>query len=106
MVALHLFYDYDSLNRLWQAREARGGQNQWVQRFDYDRWGNRTVNPSTWGAPAPQFGVEAVTNRLTAPPGYTMQYDPAGAGRMCDGWSVTSWGRRGWRWTGLGVWRA
>ncbi len=49
-----------------------------MQRYDYDRWGNRTVNPSTWGAPAPQFGVEAATNRLTAPSGYTMGYDAAG----------------------------
>src|ERR1700686_354617 len=32
------FYDYDSLNRIYQAREVNGGQNSWVQYFDYDRY--------------------------------------------------------------------
>ncbi|HEV3470192.1 MAG TPA: RHS repeat-associated core domain-containing protein [Pyrinomonadaceae bacterium] len=74
------FYDYDALNRLYQSREVRGGQNQWVQYFDYDRWGNRTVNAAnTWGgAPEPQFTASATTNRLAPPSGYTMSYDAAG----------------------------
>jgi RHS repeat-associated protein len=73
------FYDYDALNRLFQSREARGGQNFWVQYFDYDRWGNRTINAAnTNNAPEPQFTASAATNRLSPPAGYAMDYDPAG----------------------------
>lgn len=83
-----LIYDYDALNRLKQVREVRAGANQWVQRFDYDRWGNRTINASaTTNAPSTQFdaGESAAANRLYAP-GDTalpmgqrqMRYDAAG----------------------------
>jgi hypothetical protein len=68
------FYAYDSLNRLHSVSEG-----SWHQDYDYDRWGNRTINQSTTtGIPKPYFGVDATTNRLTAPPGYTIGYDAAG----------------------------
>jgi RHS repeat-associated protein len=87
-------YAYDALNRL--KRVGEGGR--WQQEYDYDRWGNRTVNAAgTWLASpsAPptnlvnerQFdgGALAATNRLYAP-GDTglpeaqrrMRYDAAG----------------------------
>lgn len=73
---------YDSLNRLYQSREVKGGQNLWVQYFDYDRWGNRTINAgnSSGGVPTPQFTVDSATNRLGVPGGYSgsMSYDAAG----------------------------
>lgn len=77
-----IFYDYDALNRLYQARETWGGSNLWVQYFDYDRWGNRTINATntTGSAPEPQFSIDASTNRLGVPAGQTgaMSYDAAG----------------------------
>jgi RHS repeat-associated protein len=76
------FYEYDSLNRLDRVQEEQGGTVRWAQDFDYDRWGNRTINAAgTWGqAPEPQFTVDAVTNRLGVPAGQAgqMSYDPAG----------------------------
>ncbi|MBS1813197.1 MAG: hypothetical protein JST84_33835 [Acidobacteria bacterium] len=35
-------YTYDNLNRLKQVTES--GNASFVQAFDYDRWGNRTIN--------------------------------------------------------------
>jgi RHS repeat-associated protein len=94
------YYEYDSLNRLDVVREAQDNQNLWVQDYDYDRWGNRTVNPDgTWvGGPdaepnqsVPELVFEKGdlqhSNRLYAPgdmaPGKTdaqrlMRYDGAG----------------------------
>nr|MDQ3802538.1 hypothetical protein [Acidobacteriota bacterium] len=85
----NFFYDYDALNRIDRVREVQGGQNQWLQEFDYDRWGNRTVNAAAtqvYGAspaysiPEPQFTVNTTNNRLGVPAGQpgVMQYDPAG----------------------------
>ena len=74
-------YGYDALNRLSWAKEVRGGADQWRQQYDYDRWGNRTINAAnTWGAPEPQFAVDANTNRLGVPSGQagSMAYDLAG----------------------------
>jgi RHS repeat-associated protein len=69
-------YTYDSLNRLSTASESGSA---WTQSYTYDRWGNRTINASgTTNAPALQFGVNQVTNQLTAPAGYKMNYDAAG----------------------------
>ena len=90
-------YTYDALNRLRSVSE--GGQ--WRQEYDYDRWGNRTINAAgTWlGQPSAtpsdsvnekQFDVGDLpnTNRLYAPgdlaypdPDDThrkMRYDAAG----------------------------
>ncbi|MFZ0750812.1 MAG: hypothetical protein WAM70_15720, partial [Pyrinomonadaceae bacterium] len=79
-------YNYDSLNRLSSLSELHGGPwgqsgTDYVQAYNYDRWGNRTIDQSaTWGAgiPKPNFGVDTNTNRLTAPGGYTMGYDQSG----------------------------
>ena len=42
-------YDYDELNRLRTAAEVQtsGGAQMWTQSYDFDRWGNRAVNPSS-----------------------------------------------------------
>ncbi len=77
------FYDYDSLNRVYQAREVRGGANQWVQYFNYDLWGNRTIHQTnTWGVGINKkdFTVNTANNRLGVPTGQTgiMSYDAAG----------------------------
>jgi RHS repeat-associated protein len=80
-------YHYDSLNRLSSTNESsldigNGGswQSQFAQVYDYDRYGNRTINQtSTWGpVPKPNFGVNGANNRLTAPIGYAMDCDAAG----------------------------
>jgi RHS repeat-associated protein len=80
-------YTYDSLNRLNRVDEssldiANNGswQSQFAQVYDYDRYGNRTINQTTtWGAvPKPNFSVITATNQLTAPVGYSMQYDQVG----------------------------
>lgn len=80
-------YTYDALNRLTAVNESSlniggGGswQGQFAQVYNYDRWGNRTVDQTnTWGAvPKPNFGVNTATNQLTAPGGYAMSYDAAG----------------------------
>jgi RHS repeat-associated protein len=80
-------YSYDSLNRLQSAVEAHGtpswqsGQD-FAQLFVYDRWGNRTINPASWGTGInnKQFTVDTATNRLGVPSGQpgTMTYDAAG----------------------------
>ena len=78
-------YGYDSLNRISSASEVHGGPwgqsgTDYVQVYDYDRYGNRTVDQvNTWGAvPKPNFGVSGATNQLSAPAGYSMNYDQAG----------------------------
>jgi RHS repeat-associated protein len=78
----HQQYDYDSLNRLKRVRENTGNTAlDSQQEYDIDRFGNRQINQAnTWGPgiPEPNFGVDAATNRLTAPSGHTMNYDSAG----------------------------
>jgi RHS repeat-associated protein len=91
-------FEYDALNRLSWVSELHGGAwgqsgQDFKQVFDYDRWGNRTVNLSqSPQVPVMQYDFErgdlANTNRLYAPgdlaytgPNYTqrkMQYDAAG----------------------------
>jgi YD repeat-containing protein len=80
-------YSYDSLNRLQSAAEGHrtaAGQSvsDYTQLFTYDRWGNRTINPASWGVGinTKQFTVDTVTNRLGVPVGQTgtMTYDNAG----------------------------
>lgn len=81
------FYAYDSLNRIQSATEYHGtgaGQSpqDFAQMFAYDRWGNRTINPASWGVGinTKQFTVDAATNRLGVPAGQSgvMTYDNAG----------------------------
>ena len=82
-------YTYDSLNRLSSVAEQRStaaGSWVWSQQFQqsytYDRWGNRTINPASWGTGinVKQFSVDAATNRLGVPVGQSgvMSYDNAG----------------------------
>jgi len=83
-------YNYDSLNRLITVVEGAhvqppdcpgSGCSSWGQTYQYDRYGNRTIDPAwTWGFPKPQFAVDPNTNRLGVPNGQsgTMTYDNAG----------------------------
>ena len=82
-------YTYDSLNRLTSVAEARmtaaGGwvwSQQFQQSYNYDRWGNRTINPASWGTGinVKQFTVNTANNRLGVPVGQTgvMTYDATG----------------------------
>lgn len=87
-------YSYDALNRLSSASEVHGKPNwqsgqDYLQSYDYDRWGNRTINPLSLNVNSTQFDKSDAqnTNRLYAP-GDTlpstpldqrrMQYDAAG----------------------------
>lgn len=85
-------YTYDAQNRVKYATDFQRGTdwirpNQYEQSFDYDRWGNRTINSAAWGVNNKQFDNSdaATTNRLYAP-GDTalpmnqrqMRYDEAG----------------------------
>jgi RHS repeat-associated protein len=75
------FYYYDGLNRVDWTREVRNGSNSFAQDYDYDRFGNRKVNPTnTSGVGATQFAVSPSNNRLGVPTGYygAMDYDAAG----------------------------
>ena len=68
-------YDYDSLNRLKSVTEYFVKYNhpesqQSVQTYDYDRWGNRTINAaqtSGAGINNTAFEVETARNRLYSP---------------------------------------
>jgi RHS repeat-associated protein len=80
-------YSYDSLNRLASVAEyfissTQALTQQSMQSYTYDRWGNRTINPSSWGTGinTKQFTVDTATNRLGVPGGQpgTMTYDSAG----------------------------
>lgn len=82
-------YNYDSLNRITSVAEQRmtaaGGwvwSQQFQQSYNYDRWGNRTINPASWGTGinVKQFTVNTANNRLGVPVGQTgtMTYDTAG----------------------------
>ncbi|HEV8429596.1 MAG TPA: RHS repeat-associated core domain-containing protein [Pyrinomonadaceae bacterium] len=77
-------YSYDALNRLADISEWQNGlTNTGRQQYDYDRYGNRTINAAqTWGTGInnKQFAVDTATNRLGVPNGQngTMSYDAAG----------------------------
>ena len=80
-------YDYDALNRLRGVTE--GGR--WRQQYDYDRWGNRTLNAAAtqvyeehapYSIPKPQFAVDTATNRLGVPTGRSEQMDYDAAGNL------------------------
>lgn len=84
------YFDYDALNRLKSVNEYKEAtgvarSHAFVQLYDYDRWGNRTINQAgTTQTLAPEmrksFEVNPVTNRLSVPSGQlgTMTYDTAG----------------------------
>jgi len=76
-------YSYDALNRLASVAEYQNGSTKTgLQQYDYDRWGNRTISPATWGTGInnKQFAVNAANNRLSVPAGQSgaMSYDAAG----------------------------
>ena len=78
-------YGYDQLNRTLSTSEVHGGPwgqsgTDYVQVFNYDRFGNRTVDQAqtTPNVPRPNYTVDANTNRLIAPAGFTFGYDEAG----------------------------
>ncbi len=90
-------YTYDSLNRLKSITEYHGtpsgliGQQDFTQMFDYDQWGNRTINPATTNAPETQFTVLA-NNRLGVPAGQNKRMDYDAAGNLVND-TYTSYGR-------------
>jgi hypothetical protein len=40
-------FKYDAINRLTEAKETTGAQQNWIQTFGYDRYGNRTAFSQT-----------------------------------------------------------
>jgi RHS repeat-associated protein len=85
-------YAYDALNRLKSVAAYHGsstaapGAQDYTQVYDYDRFGNRTINQTltqwTQGndVPKPWFTVDPATNRLAKPSGQSgnLIYDTAG----------------------------
>ena len=74
-------YSYDSLNRLTGVSEYPNGATlAGTQQYDYDRWGNRTINPASTLGINKQFTVNTANNRLGVPIGQpgVMNYDDAG----------------------------
>jgi RHS repeat-associated protein len=75
-------YDYDDLSRVQKVTDYGLSTN--VQQFDYDRWGNRTINQtSTTTSPdinKKLYTVNPTNNRLGVPSGQsgTMTYDAVG----------------------------
>jgi RHS repeat-associated protein len=77
---------YDSLNRLNSVAEYHGSSasglsgQDFAQVYDYDRWGNRTINQNQTSAsvPHPNYTADTSNNRLIAPAGYNYGYDYAG----------------------------
>lgn len=88
-------YEYDALNRLKsvseQKRECETCQrvHTFTQAYDYDRWGNRTINGAAtqvfgqnpgYVIPEPQFELSPQTNQEVAEPSNRL-YAPGDAGR-------------------------
>ncbi|HKG97103.1 MAG TPA: hypothetical protein VKA97_04790, partial [Pyrinomonadaceae bacterium] len=74
-------YSYDALNRLASVGEYQNGAaNTGNQLYTYDRWGNRSINPSSTVGLNKQFTVDTTSNRLGVPVGQAgvMSYDNAG----------------------------
>ncbi len=83
----HQLYTYDSVNRLTSTADyfmsnTQSLTQQALQSYTYDRWGNRTINPASWGTGinVKQFTVDTATNRLGVPGGQpgAMGYDNSG----------------------------
>jgi RHS repeat-associated protein len=80
-------YTYDPLNRLLSTREdfvssTQPQTPQSLQIYLYDRWGNRRIDPASWGAGINEkdFTVNPTNNHLDVPADQTgvMSYDNAG----------------------------
>ncbi len=75
-------YEYDALNRL--KKDTAWYNTSHTQAFDYDRWGNRTINQSLTTTSVDinkkLFSVNIDNNRLGVPTGQTgaMNYDAVG----------------------------
>jgi RHS repeat-associated protein len=70
-------YKYDSLDRITEAKETSNNQQNWVQNFDYDRYGNRTsFNQFVGSAQTNQTPtIDTNTNRFTTGQGYTYDFN-------------------------------
>ncbi len=72
-------YTYDPLNRLETAVEMNGAQESWKQKYTYDAFGNRRIDPNPAATSADLVGpnpdISPVTNRISTQ-GYG--YDDAG----------------------------
>lgn len=73
-------YYYDALNRLAKVEETPFSSSgvqpmSFSQRYTYDRYGNRTIDQTTWGANVNKanYTVDTATNRFTQ-----LSYDAAG----------------------------
>lgn len=74
-------YRYDSLYRITEAKETSGSAQNWIQTWEYDRYGNRTgFTQNIAGVTnAPNPSVDALTNRFAAGQGlFTIR-----AGMLC-----------------------
>ena len=72
-------YNYDSLDRLSQAKETvPGGAQNWIQNFGYDRYGNRTSFSQNIGGNTTALNpsINANTNRFNSGQGFV--YDANG----------------------------
>lgn len=73
-------YTYDMLNRLETANE--NGGTSWKQKFLYDRYGNRRIDPSAANTSSDLVGPNPVfseaSNRIVPQTGEQYQYDKAG----------------------------
>lgn len=73
-------FQYDALNRLLQAKETVNGQQNWLQSFTYDRYGNRTGFAQNVGGQQLTIDsntlpdVDAATNRFETGQGYEYDY--------------------------------
>lgn len=71
-------YKYDPLNRLTEAQEKTGSNQNWIQTFGYDLYGNRTSFSQTIGSTTTSTTptVNASTNRFNTGQGFA--YDANG----------------------------
>lgn len=90
-------FDYDALNRLKWVKEFSGGTTLLRQEYEYDRYGNRTIEQDvlkTFGAGVnnKNFTVNTANNRLGVPSGYSERMDYDAAGNLIND-TYTSYGR-------------
>lgn len=75
-------YTYDELNRLKSSRETSGGTQNWVQTFNYDRYGNRTtdtdVTKTTSSLVGPNPDISTAKNRIVPRQSELYEYDANG----------------------------
>lgn len=71
-------YKYDSLYRLTEAKETANGNQNWIQNWTYDRYGNRTGFTQNIGGVtnAPNPTIDVNTNRFNGSQGFL--YDKNG----------------------------